>query len=127
MTASVRAGPLAEVVRSSLDDRLSSFSREPADGAVAAHDGAPHRRDRVPGLLRRHPVGDAPGLRGRTFTLASSASRWVRLRGAAVVAAARAGFAAGPDVARADEEAVARGRGLVATPTLIVAAATVER
>jgi CHAT domain-containing protein len=44
-----------------------------------------------------------PALRGKVFTLPASASRWVRQRGDAVPPRS-AGFAVGPDVARAEEE-----------------------
>ena len=76
----------------------------------------PHRPDRA-GRARRHALGDASrrcadGL----FTVAPSASRWVRRAAAPRAAAQSAGFAVGPRVARADEEVDARGRG-VGTPT----------
>src|SRR6476659_6200478 len=77
----------------------------------------------VPGLLGGIPWAMLPALRERTFTLPASASRWVRQRGDAVPPRS-AGFAAGPDVARADEEVDAAAAAWL--HPVIVPAATVD-
>lgn len=101
MAATVR-GRMGEVVRRSLEDRLASLSRQLLDRAVELADA---RRFviTVPGVLGGIPWSMLPGLRGKVFTLAVSASRWVSLRGA-VGAPHTAGFAVGPRVPRASEE-----------------------
>ena len=121
MTAMIR-GRMGEVVRRALDDRLSSFSRELLDRAVEVT-GARRFAITVPGLLGGIPWAMLPALRERTFTLPASASRWVRQRGDAVPPRS-AGFAAGPDVARADEEVDAAAAAWL--HPVIVPAATVD-
>jgi hypothetical protein len=101
MAATIR-GRMGEVVRRSLDDRLGPLSRELLDRAVEVA-GARRYVITVPGVLGGIPWSMLPGLRATAFTLAVSASRWVRLRGT-VPAPVRAGFAIGPRVARAREE-----------------------
>lgn len=103
MAASVRTGPVAAVVRSSLDDRLRVLSRLLVDAAIGDGDG---RRILItaPGVLAGIPWSMLPGLNARAVTLASSASSWVRARRSAPEGLATAGFAAGPRVARGDEE-----------------------
>lgn len=104
MAASVRGGPLANVVRASLEERLAVLStallREPVRAA-----GSRRIVVTAPGVLNGIPWAMLPGMRGRAFTLASSATQWVRLRGAADVVDRRGGFAVGPRVLRGDEEA----------------------
>ena len=115
MAASVRIGPIADVVRRSLEARLATLSAAlldvPADAA-----GARRLVITAPGVLNGIPWAMLPGMQGRAFTVAASASRWVNQRpgvggdastssatgaGAGV---ARAGFVVGPRVARGDEE-----------------------
>ena len=108
MWASVRAGPLADVVRQSLHDRLQILSDTLLAPAVSA---AGTRRFLItaPGVLNGIPWGMLPALNGRPFTIAVSATRWASLREAARTAVpATAGFAVGPRVDRGREE-VARG------------------
>jgi len=103
MSATVRLGPIADAVRRSLDDRLAALSstllQRPA--AVA---GARRLVLTVPGVLNGIPWAMLPDMRGRVFTLATSATRWAVLNDRAPTPHARAGFAAGPRVARGDEE-----------------------
>ncbi|SFR93863.1 CHAT domain-containing protein [Microbacterium sp. cf046] len=121
MAATIR-GRMGEVVRRTLDDRLASFSRELLDRAVEVA-GARRYAITVPGLLGGIPWAMLPALRGKAFTLPASASRWVRQRGGAEPPHS-VGFAAGPDVARADEEVDAAA---AAWPDpVIVEAATVD-
>lgn len=101
MAASIR-GRMGEVVRRSLEDRLAAFSRRLLDPAVESA-GAQRYVITVPGILGGIPWSMLPALRGKVFTLAASASRWVRLRADAPPARS-AGFATGPRVARASEE-----------------------
>lgn len=100
MTASVRTGPIADVVRASLTRRLAELSRTLLEAPLAA---AGDRRLvlTAPGLLAGMPWSMLPGLTGRPFTLASSASRWART---VHVPPTTVGFAAGPRVARGAEE-----------------------
>ncbi len=104
MAASVR-GRMGEVVRRSLDSRLAALSRELLDRAVAEA-GAERYVITVPGILGGIPWSMLPALRGAAFTLAVSASRWVRQR-TELTPATSAGFAIGPGVARAEEEVAA--------------------
>jgi hypothetical protein len=103
MAASIRVSPLAQVVQRSLDDRLAALSRALLDEAVRIADA---RRVilTAPGVLNGLPWAMLPALRGRTFTLAASISRWVRLRDGAEAPLTSAGFAIGPRVPRAAEE-----------------------
>ncbi|MET0781366.1 MAG: CHAT domain-containing protein, partial [Microbacterium sp.] len=104
MSASVRSGPLADVVRQSLDDRLRTLSdallAEPVSVA-----GVERFLITAPGVLNGVPWGMLPALRGRPFTIASSATRWAGLREASRARVpASAGFAVGPRVDRGREE-----------------------
>ena len=101
MSATIR-GRMGEVVRRSLDDRLATLSGALLDRAIGLADARRYTIT-VPGLLGGIPWSMLPGLAGRPFTLAVSASRWVRLR-EPVAPPARAGFAFGPHVPRAQEE-----------------------
>lgn len=101
MSATIR-GPMSDIVRRSLGSRLAAMSEALVDDAV---DLAGTRRLvlTVPGVLSGVPWAMLPGMQGRVFTLAASATRWLRVpRGGAVVS--RVGLAAGPRVARAHEE-----------------------
>ncbi|MFT4220463.1 MAG: CHAT domain-containing protein [Microbacterium sp.] len=103
VSASVRSGPMGAVVRRSLDERLAALSQRLLDAPVAVAD----RRRLVittPGVLAGIPWAMLPGMRGRVFTLAPSATRWAR-RGSLVDDRLSAGIAVGPRVARGDEEA----------------------
>ncbi|MFE5407436.1 CHAT domain-containing protein [Microbacterium sp. NPDC056569] len=104
MAASVRTGPMAEVVRGSLDERLAALSRLLLDQALGPAGGRSRVLITAPGVLGGLPWTMLPGLAGRAITVAPSASSWVRARRAAARPLTSAGFAAGPRVARGDEE-----------------------
>lgn len=125
VAASVRTGPLATVVRRGLDARLAVLSAALLDGPLRRTD-ARRLVLTAPGVLAGLPWGMLPGLRGRAFTLSGSVTRWVRGR-ADAAPITRAGFAAGPRVARGDEE-VARAASAwpAAPPVLRGAEATVD-
>nr|BFF09172.1 CHAT domain-containing protein [Microbacterium flavescens] len=105
MAASVRSGPMAAVVRRSLDARLDELSRILLADAV---ERAGRRRlvITIPGVLGGIPWAMLPAMRGHAFTMASSASRWLRMRGE-TRPHRRVGFAVGPRVARGEEEVAA--------------------
>ena len=135
VSAAVRSGPMAAVVRRSLKDRLARLSEMLLERPLAGVD-APRVVLTAPGVLAGLPWTMLPVLDGRAVTLAASASRWVRGRGGvggsadtdgagarradgwgadsapagsarAVSAGATAVFAVGPRVARGEEEAAA--------------------
>ena len=105
MAASVRTGPLADVVRRSLEERLATLSGALLDESARVA-GTRRLVITVPGVLNGIPWATLPGMRGRAFTLAASATRWVRLRASVgtVDGLTRSGFAVGPRVARGSEE-----------------------
>ena len=117
MAASVRTGPMADVVRRSLDDRLALLSRVLIDGPVA-RSGRRKLVITVPGVLSGIPWAMLPGLRGHPFTLAASASNWTRSGRRESFPPESAGFAVGPRVVRADEE-VRAAAAVWAEPVLI--------
>ncbi|MDZ8171605.1 CHAT domain-containing protein [Microbacterium xanthum] len=105
VAASVRTGPMAAVVRRSLDARLAALSAALLDEPLR-RTAARRLVITAPGLLNAIPWSMLPGMRGRVFTLAASASQWLHRRGSASAGTAtRAGFAVGPRVARGGEEA----------------------
>ncbi|MFB7894030.1 CHAT domain-containing protein [Microbacterium sp. NPDC056044] len=115
MAASVR-GPMGEIVRRGLADRLALLS----DGLLAdlvALTSARRLVITVPGVLSDVPWAMLPAMRGRVFTLAGSATRWARGR-RTPRAASTAGFAAGPRVPRAVEE-IDAAAGAWRTPTVL--------
>ncbi len=121
MAASVRTGPMSDVIRRSLSGRL-------ADLSLALVEEPLHRAgDRrlvltTPGVLAGVPWSMLPAFVGRTFTLAPSASRWARTR---LRAPRTAGFAAGPRVARGGEEIAVAAAAWDAARRLPAAEATV--
>lgn len=125
MSATVRTGPLADVVRRSLDDRLARLSSALLDEAVAV---AGDRRlvITVPGILNGVPWGMLPAMHGRTFTLAVSATAWLSRRETARVAPTTVGLAVGPRVARGDEEVTAAASAWTTARLLRGSEATVD-
>src|SRR5690606_28667372 len=101
VSAAVRAGPMADVVRRSLTQRLEALSRLLVM-PVLRHPAARRLLLTAPGVLAGVPWSMLPDLRGRTVTRAASASRWSRWR--QPTAQRTAGFAVGPRVARGLEE-----------------------
>ncbi|MBO0980781.1 CHAT domain-containing protein [Microbacterium sp. SD291] len=123
VTASVRTGPLVPVVRDSLEERLIALSEALVEPVLATI-GERSVAITVPGILGGIPWGMLPGMRGRAFTVANSASQWVAGRAGAT--APGVGFVVGPRVARGTEE-VTRAASAWRTATVLDrAAATVE-
>jgi tetratricopeptide (TPR) repeat protein len=110
MSAAVRTGPLAAVVRRSLQTRLEQISALVLDPAL----GRTGRRRlvlTVPGLLAALPWAMLPGMSDRVFTAATSASRWLAAGPPRATSAPlrRAGFVVGPRVRRGEEEVARAG------------------
>lgn len=123
MAASIHSGPMVEIVKRTLDDRLAAISAALLDEAVAFAD-AQRIVITAPGILGGLPWAMLPALRGREFTLAASVTRWVAHSGAA--SARSAGFAVGPRVARGDEETAAAASAWPAARVLRGHDATVD-
>ncbi len=103
MAASIRGSGMADIVRRSLDERLARLSSALLDEPLTVAKDARKLVITAPGLLSGIPWGMLPGMRGRSFTIAVSATRWLRLH-AEHRSPANVGFVAGPRVARAEEE-----------------------
>ncbi|WP_242497578.1 CHAT domain-containing protein [Microbacterium protaetiae] len=116
MVATVRTGPLAQVVLRSLEARLADLSALLLDAPLRY---AGDRRVVVtaPGMLAGIPWGMLPGMRRRAFTLAPSATRWADVRRGAS-SLRTAGFAVGPRVMRGREE-VQTAASAWSTPTVL--------
>ncbi|WP_309067265.1 CHAT domain-containing protein [Microbacterium sp.] len=105
VVASVGGGPMAQVVGRALDVRLAALSRLLVETPLAAA-GDPRRvLITAPGILAGMPWTMLPGMRGRSVSLARSASRWSASRSWERTGR-NAGFAVGPGVARGAEEAL---------------------
>lgn len=133
VSAAVRSGPMARIVQDVLASRLQALSRATVAPALAAAGDPARIVLTVPGVLAGVPWAMLPALRGRPVTVAPSASRWVAAASETVVAPHRAVLAAGPRVARGDEEiALAAGawedrtvlRGAEASVDAVTAAAS---
>ena len=125
MAATITSGPMAVVVRRGLDDRLATLSAlllEPIGAQLA-------RAERVlitaPGILAGIPWMMLPALRHRTLSVARSVTSWMEERGHDVSPAQSAGFAAGPRVARGDEEVEVAAAAWASAAVLRGAAANV--
>ena len=138
VAAAVRTGPMAAVVRRSLDARLAALSTALLDGPLR-QTSARRLVVTAPGLLNAIPWAMLPGMRGRVFTLAASASQWLHRREALAPAVAptvepavapaaplRAGFAVGPRVARGGEEARVGASAWSGAPVIDGGGATVQ-
>lgn len=123
VSASIRVGPMAPIVARGLERRLAALAGLLIDRPLAV---AGDRRVvlTAPGALAGLPWPMLPGLRGRPFTLATSATNWVRDRGRKPVGSA--GFAAGPDVARGPEEVTRAAASWPVATTLLGPSATVD-
>lgn len=126
MSASIRMPPMADVVRRGLDARLGALSRVLLDGP-AARAGTRRLVLTIPGLLNAIPWAMLPGMRGRVFTLAVSATRWARMRVPGPYPSATAGFAAGPRVTRGVEEIETAARSWQGASLLRGGEASVDR
>ncbi|MCW5951921.1 MAG: CHAT domain-containing protein [Propionibacteriaceae bacterium] len=123
VSASVRSGPMAAVVARTLEGRLDDLARMLTAPPLAV---AGDRRLvlTAPGALAGVPWPMLPGLRGRPLTLATSATNWVRDRGR--VPGRVVGFAAGPGVARGEEEVRLAASSWPDSTSLIGGAASVD-
>lgn len=124
VSASARTGPLARAVKESLEDRLTALSAilvDPLRHIVAERRIALT----VPGILGGIPWGMLPAMRGRPFTIATSASQWAADRQGAA-APPGVGFVAGPRVPRGMEEVARAASAWEAAAVLSPEAATVE-
>ena len=122
VSASVRTGPMAAVIARALEERLVQLAGMLLRAPLAAV-GDRRLVMTAPGILAGVPWPMLPGLRGRPFTLATSATTWVRDRDR--VPRPGAGFAAGPGVARGPEEVTLAAAAWPAATTLGTEAATV--
>lgn len=106
VAALTHAGPMASVVQRSLDERLRLLDDALLAPARAAAGGTVRLALTVPGILGGIPWAMLPGMRRTPFTIATSVSRLLGDPGRRTTSqsASTAGFAAGPRVARADEE-----------------------
>ncbi len=105
VAALTHGGPMARVVARSLDDRLTSIDDALLAPVRAAAGDASRLVLTIPGILAGIPWAMLPGMARTPFTLATSVSRWLADRDARAGRSPRtAGFAAGPRVARAEEE-----------------------
>ncbi|WP_217176927.1 CHAT domain-containing protein [Streptomyces sp. AC495_CC817] len=106
VAALTRGGPMGAVIERSLGERLARLDAELLSPVLAAAGDARRLVLTVPGVLGGIPWAMLPGMRGIPFTLATSVSRWLSDRGSAADAAPTrsVGFAAGPRVARGEEE-----------------------
>lgn len=102
MSALTSGGPAHAMVARSLDDRLERLDRALLAPIREQLDGTGRVVLAAPGVLAGMPWALLPGMTGRPFTLATSISRWLAVP--APRRLARAGFAAGPRVPRAEEE-----------------------
>ncbi len=128
MSASVRTGPLADAIRRSLDERLAALSAALLDDVVEV---AGDRTIVVtaPGVLNGIPWAMLPAMKGRPFTVAPSATRWLRAHEQPSPPAREVGFAVGPRVARGAEEvdtAAASWAGGARPPARVLHRATVD-
>ena len=104
VSAKVTSGPMAAVVRASLENRLATLSGVLVT-PIANHLGAESRIVlTAPGVLSGMPWMMLPGFRARVLTVAQSASRWMRDRSQQWSPPNAAGLVAGPRVERGDEE-----------------------
>ena len=135
MSAAVRTGPLGDVVRHALAARLERLSALLLSAALT-RTSARRLVLTVPGVLAEIPWAMLPHMAGRSFSLATSATRWMGERGrggvgvgvdAGIRAGRLAGFVAGPGVARGEEEvgvaaAAWRARGVAEVVTVLTGA-----
>ena len=121
MSAAVRSGPMADVVRRSLADRLDRLSAVIVDGPLRGIDTA-RLVITAPGVLAGLPWTMLPGVQARAITVAASASRWVHGRrlggrsGAGRSGYGRSGAGSAAAAVGSAAEPITRGDG----PTFVV-------
>lgn len=118
VSAAVRAGPMVGVVRAALRGRLEALSRELVAPILDGAEDPERVVITAPGVLAGIPWAMLPALRGTPVSVAASASRWVASRAAPYARPARAALAAGPRVARGEEE-IALGSAAWNSPTVL--------
>ncbi|GAA1943346.1 CHAT domain-containing protein [Microbacterium deminutum] len=126
VSASVTSGPMARVVRASLEGRLSALSRlliSPLDTPLA---DAERIILTAPGVLSALPWTMLPAIAQRPLTVASSASGWMRERQEPFARPASSAFAVGPRVARGDEEVTIAASAWASASVLQDRAASVD-
>lgn len=123
VSASVRTGPMAAIVRAALDERLAVLSAALLD-PVAEVIGDRRMVITVPGILGGLPWGMLPAMRGRVSTVSTSATQWLADRDAAA-GHGDVGFVAGPAVARGMEEVTRAAKAWTDAEILDHAAASV--
>lgn len=102
VSASIRTGPMAEVVARALDERMRRLDHALL-GRVRELIGPRRVVLTVPGILAGIPWGMLPTMAGRPFTIATSMSRWAQERHSSRPLT-QAGFAAGPRIPRGPDE-----------------------
>lgn len=104
VSASVRSGPMAGVVRQALHARLETLGHLLVEPANPSEEVPRRVAIAAPGLLSGLPWTMLPCLTGVAITVVGSASGWIRDRRAARSPLRAAALVAGPRVRRADEE-----------------------
>ena len=123
VSASIRAGAMAALVRATLDERLASLSAALVDPIIAVI-GDRRTAITVPGILGGIPWAMLPAMRRRPFTIATSATQWVAGRDWSPVPGV--GFVAGPRVSRGVEEVTRAASARPGATVLHPDAATVD-
>ncbi|MHC5796997.1 CHAT domain-containing protein [Lacisediminihabitans sp. FW035] len=122
MAAATLPPPMQEVVNASLAHRLERLDALIV-GPVRRSIGTGRLVVTPPGVLAGMPWSLLPTLTGRPLTLPISATRW-RTQRARPLSLHSVAFAAGPGVARAEEEVTDAAAGWAASTVLVGAAAT---
>ncbi|MCM3778489.1 CHAT domain-containing protein [Microbacterium hydrocarbonoxydans] len=108
VAALTHGGPMAAIVARSLDERLNALDESLLAPVLAAAPHVSRLALTIPGILGGIPWAMLPGLAGVPFTIATSVSRLLGDRALPRrghrATVRRAGFAAGPRVARGVEE-----------------------
>ena len=123
MAALTRGGLMGAVTQRALISRLGVLDAELLDPVRRAAPSASRVAITVPGALGGVPWAMLPGMSGIPFTLATSASRLLGGPSRTTTAPSMIGFAAGPRVARADDEierAAETWRATGRTPRVLV-------
>lgn len=132
MAVGAHSPAIAELARRTLDERLSALSERLLRDPLAKTDA-----ERIvltgPGVLAGLPWGMLPAMKGRAFTLAGSASHWLRGQPAGSTPKAdgdvltRTGFVVGPGVPRGEDEIRTAATAWAAPVVLRGGAVTADR